>query len=757
MKTIYLIISFLLFPVLIFAGNYTVQISGNVFEEETQVPLDGYSVILSIDRTGSFNGYYAELQTNSNGFIFAAVEIPRDVAGGEVKVEITDANGQPLVFYETFSQEDPFVHFTIPVYDDSFAYCFADFSYQSNIANSYSYFFSDLSEGDGDEYFWDFGDGITSIEKNISHTYEFAGEYRVCHGFSKSDGSCTDTLCMVIVVDSTDNYECTVTFEAVYFSGLTAGFQAYTESPYSTVFNWDFGDGTSGTGDFVIHSFPEEGDYIVTVSGEDTYNCEDSFDLEISVSDTLEPCEAWFVSQPDTMNPFRFSFFDMSNGDIAFWYWDFGDGSTSEEQNPVHGYSLNGNYSVHLFVEDTVNNCTSEVTRTVVVNYNPECNADFSFELDSLSHRRNHYHFENLSTLDYPGEIKWDFGDGEQVVTWQTSHIYDSPGAYDVCLEISDQFGYCHETVCKSLETPQYRNIGGYLFNGDFPINNPVPEGDTAVAFLYRKLSDGLHLYDSIRFYEYGYYYFTWLLEGEYIIKAQLEQGCTHFDSFFPVYHPSMLKWGEAEYIHVATDIFDCNTSLVNIIDMQSGQGYISGNIVFPNNEYRNTKPVNILLYNSDQDALIYTVSDENGNFSFNDIPYGCYKVVAESTGDYSLPVEVCIDKNIPGNDDVEIELFYENPTGIGEHVSDIYKKIFLFPVPAQATLNISFESTQHNRALICVLNFTGQEVYSENVTVNEGLNRHSIPVEQLPSGIYVLKIITPDRDEAFVSKFLRD
>ena len=102
---------------------------------------------------------------------------------------------------------------------------------------------------------------------------------------------------------------------------------------------------------------------------------------------------------------------------------------------------------------------------------------------------------------------------------------------------------------------------------------------------------------------------------------------------------------------------------------MQSGQGYISGNIVFPNNEYRNTKPVNILLYNSDQDALIYTVSDENGNFSFNDIPYGCYKVVAESTGDYSLPVEVCIDKNIPGNDDVEIELFYENPTGIGEHV----------------------------------------------------------------------------------------
>lgn len=752
----------LLFSSLLFAqGNYTLQISGNFYEEESQIPLGNRSVIVSIPRVGTFQGYYAELRTNKDGFLFAAVTMPKDVLEGTVTIETEDCNGSLLSYDKVFTPEEHFVHFSVPVCDESIIFCQADFTYQANITDfseTYAFFFTDQSLGDGDMFHWNFGDGTTSTQKNVSHIFPSAGSYKVTHSIAKSDGTCSDTSVQIINIDSVLNHECEIYFEAVYFSGLTAGFQAFTNSPYPTVFEWNFGDGSTGMGDFVIHTFPEEGEYLVSVSGEDSHFCTDDFEMEVTVSDTLEPCEAWFVIAPDTTNPFQFSFYDMSNGEIAFWHWDFGDGNVSDEQNPSHGYSFNGKYDVTLMVEDTVNQCTSSVTRMLEVDYHPDCTADFEFILDSLSPRRNHFHFDNTSTIQFPGEITWNFGDGEQVVTWETSHVYDASGSYDVCLNIQDQYGFCNETICKTVETPVYRNIGGYLFKGDFPINNPAHEGDTARAYLYRKLSDGLHLVDTMEFHEYGYYYFTWLLQGEYIIKANLMDESVHYESFFPVYYPSSLQWQDAEYLTVqSSDVFDCNTDLISMENMNNGSGNISGRIFFHNSGTRSYDPVNILLYNDDNDALIFDATDEYGFFSFENIPWGCYSVIAESTGDFSLPANVCLDGSDPSVEDVEIEIFDTDITGIEEEQNESFKKIFLFPVPSQATLNLSFESISHNRAIISVLNFSGQVVYQEDYTTQRGLNRHQIPVEDLPSGFYVLKITTPANGEAFVSKFIRD
>ena len=205
-------------------GNYILQISGNVYEEETQIPLGGISVWVSIERTGTFPGYYAELQTNNDGFVFAVIEIPKDVESGTVHTEIEDCNGQIVVDEQVFSEEDAFVHFSIPVCDESFVLCNADFFYQAvitDVPKSYSYFFTDQSQGSGDIFFWNFGDGTTSTEKNVTHSYQFAGEYKVCHSIATQDGSCADTIYQTIVIDSILNHDCGVTFEPVYFSGLS--------------------------------------------------------------------------------------------------------------------------------------------------------------------------------------------------------------------------------------------------------------------------------------------------------------------------------------------------------------------------------------------------------------------------------------------------------------------------------------------------------------------------------------------------------
>lgn len=48
--------------------------------------------------------------------------------------------------------------------------------------------------------------------------------------------------------------------------------------------------------------------------------------------------------------------------DITNWHWDFGDGSSSSEQNPSHEYSTIGSYTVVLEAKDT--NGNSHTSRT---------------------------------------------------------------------------------------------------------------------------------------------------------------------------------------------------------------------------------------------------------------------------------------------------------------------------------------------------------------------------------------------------------
>ena len=68
---------------------------------------------------------------------------------------------------------------------------------------------------------------------------------------------------------------------------------------------------------------------------------------------TPEPLEASFTANVTAGSvPLAVQFTDESIGDITSWSWDFGDGSTSTEQSPVHTYVSAGNYTVSLTVSN---------------------------------------------------------------------------------------------------------------------------------------------------------------------------------------------------------------------------------------------------------------------------------------------------------------------------------------------------------------------------------------------------------------------
>lgn len=168
------------------------------------------------------------------------------------------------------------------------------------------------------------------------------------------------TFRWTIVTDGCSAYD-DVTID--YKEVPEAGFTVSTESGcypleieftnYSVggdLFNWEFGDGVTSALRNPTHIYENPGEYtaILTVPGPDGKN--DVFSQVITVHDhpiadfNVTPEVVWV---PGDVN----KFYDLST-DAVSWLWDFGDGTTSEEQNPTYEYQEAGFYSIELTVQN---------------------------------------------------------------------------------------------------------------------------------------------------------------------------------------------------------------------------------------------------------------------------------------------------------------------------------------------------------------------------------------------------------------------
>ncbi len=119
-----------------------------------------------------------------------------------------------------------------------------------------------------------------------------------------------------------------------------------------TAWAWDFGDGQTSNEQNPSHIYttPQPDGYSVTLrvsnaEGTSTYTAPDRVIV-------LEKLQADFTATPTSgQAPLTVAFQDTSRGShIVAWEWDFGDGATSTERNPVHTYTTHNLYDVRLTV-----------------------------------------------------------------------------------------------------------------------------------------------------------------------------------------------------------------------------------------------------------------------------------------------------------------------------------------------------------------------------------------------------------------------
>jgi PKD repeat protein len=247
-------------------------------------------------------------------------------------------------------------------------------------------------------------------------------------------------------------------------------------------YQWDFGDGTTATGANPLHTFPGAGTYnvcLVTVGLNALGDCcTDSVCYEVTVE--CDTCEC------DVAADFRYSadkckvtFQDLSTHnsctEITDWSWDFGDGNTSNLQNPVHNYSASGSYTVCLRVVGTTpdgEECSDMICYDVEVICDDEPCPCEVFTLDfGYNVNRCRVDFFGFGEADCPIiGWEWDFGDGGTSTLQNPSHVYGANGSYIVCFTIimsAPDGTECRETLCLPVEITDC----GDADNPDFKTN----------------------------------------------------------------------------------------------------------------------------------------------------------------------------------------------------------------------------------------------------------------------------------------------
>jgi PKD repeat protein len=201
---------------------------------------------------------------------------------------------------------------------------------------------------------------------------------------------------------------------------------------------WNFGDGTTATSQNVSHTYTANGNYTVSLK---VTNSTGSFWTRTKtgyITIAAAP-EVDFSAVPVSgYVPLTILFTDLSTlGGISTWYWDFGDGTTSTEQNPIHTYNISGGYTVSLTVSNFAGQDTKVKASYITVSY---VNAAFSANTTTGTTSLD-VQFTDES-LGNPTSWSWDFGGGASSSTAQNPVVHFAvPGLYTVKLTASNSYG----------------------------------------------------------------------------------------------------------------------------------------------------------------------------------------------------------------------------------------------------------------------------------------------------------------------------
>lgn len=213
-----------------------------------------------------------------------------------------------------------------------------------------------LTAAGATSFSWSTGAFTTSITApGTSATYTVIG----------TNGTCADTAISTVSTSPPP----TVSFTGDSLSGCNSvpvNFLADTTGNAGATYSWNFGDGTTGTGINPFHYFNTTGCHTVTLTVSFGAGCSTTDSISCMINVFPQPI-ANFISSPTETNILNPTvYFTNTSINSTIWLWNFGDGTTSATQNPIHTYPDVGIYNIMLYAT-TVNGCIDSTENFVII------------------------------------------------------------------------------------------------------------------------------------------------------------------------------------------------------------------------------------------------------------------------------------------------------------------------------------------------------------------------------------------------------
>lgn len=517
---------------------------------------------------------------------------------------------------------------------------------------------------------------------------------------------------------------------------------------------WDLGDGNTNTSSDFSHTYQNPGIYNVSLTIITVNSCVSSFTRTIYVgleasSDTCN-IEIDVTIHNATYPNYNNAWISVVAEDPLIAYeWSTG------SNNYLISSLEPGFYTLTL-----TNNFGCKRTEVFEVGYNNNCFSNFLVDSVTYNHTPGAFRFQNYSS----GEISsylWDFDDGTYSNLRNPLHVFADTGTYNVCLYIETYYS-CSHVYCFSLNVQNYIppiNIQGNVFAG----TTKIPSG---MAVLYEKIDNSYKAIKKCNINN-GEYFFDSLNNSKtYFIHAVPEFGLEqiYFPKYLPAYYGDSYIWQNSNSTVLPSQTeYDIYLPAYN--EIYFGEGKISGS-VFIDEQSWYSKPVfhtmwfdsinmidefkaanTVVVLLNDNEVIDFCLTDNLGNYEFDNLPWGEYTVKCEKAGMLSQEKNVSLNANSP--EFCEIDFIIRNSIIQTDMVQAVKEpEIKVFPNPFNDFIKIESPSSQEKT--VYIISVETRYVFNTIVSGNSA----SLNLSFLKDGTYL--IVVKEGEELFTQKMLK-
>ena len=475
-----------------------------------------------------------------------------------------------------------------------------------------------------DSLVWSYDDASVVIGEEFSHSFSTAGTYNIRLVAFNQFG--VSSVIESFIIEIPTNHI------IVQGTPLVDSNLIFDLAESSTSILWSFDDGLLQNGSPTTHNYSDKGVY--NVIAEYTSNgCIATVDTMIIIDEKIIMPLANFEYEIDDCSG-DVSFTNLSEDEMV-WEWSFGDGETSDQEDPIHRFDSSGIYTVKLIVSNAfgVDSMIQLINVDLII-------ANFEIEVEGLLEIEESLDF-NLS-ID-PAGVIWNFGNGDASFAKTPSYMYAIPGTYEV-------FAYVTERGCKDTASR-------VLIVNDIAM--PVAQFDLELDSCNGivTLVNTTELYDSERV--------DWNLGDE---TNSTEDSLTH-QYIDGTYSVSLIVWNKSK-----------SDTMVQVVTIDNFSPTISDYEIYELNEFISFKI-------NDEANVIATWDFGTGDLANgNPISYAY-----DRTGEFTVLVSVSRGECLATLRDT---LLIDIIDGIG--LNDLYEEVNVYPNPAVDQVNITFGAGQY-------------------------------------------------------------